>query len=364
MGWLTLGLALAVTGCATEGRSAARDEVLQKYRAAANAMHGARFAEAKPLLDDVLMTLDGLTAGDRTARKARGTFHAESSKNFRGEPYERVMAYYYRGILYWLDGQPDNARACFKNAQLQDADAESNQYQADYVVLDYLEGLVAAKLGGDGQDGWKRARAHARLGIPPEYDPQANVLVFFETGTGPRKYAGGEHGEQLRFSPGSSHADRIRIKMEGIGTEARAWDDLSWQATTRGGRVMDHVLKNKAVFKDATDTFGNVALISGGALAIAGGGHHGPADEIGVGLLAAGLLSKVISAAVTPQADTRQWDNLPNLLGFASLRAAPGQHHLVAEFVDPAGRVTLTRDATFTVVPGGPDIVIFFSDHL
>ncbi len=359
-----LALALSMAGCATgSGNAAARDAVLQKYRAAAAAMHSAHFDQAKPLLDDVLMTLDGLTAGDRSARKARGTFHEESSKNFRGEPYERVMAYYYRGILYWLDGQPDNARACFKNAQLQDADAENHQYQSDYVTLDFLEGLAAAKLGGDGQDALKRARTHARMGVPAEIDSQANVLVFFEMGTGPRKYAGGEHGEQLRFSPGASRADRVRLKLGGQSAEVRAWDDLSWQATTRGGRVMDHILKNKAVFKDATDTFGNAALISGGALAIVGSGRHGPADEIGVGLLAAGVLSKLISAAVTPQADTRQWDNLPNLLGFAGLRAAPGQHQLTVEFLDPAGRVTLTRDATFTIVPGGADTVVFFSDH-
>lgn len=358
-----LVLALVLVGCTTGGSGAARDEVLQKYRAAASAMHGARFDQAKPLLDDVLLTLGGLTAGDRSARQARGTFHEESSKNFRGEPYERVMAYYYRGILYWQDGQPDNARACFKSAQVQDADAENGQYQADYVVLDYLEGLITTKLGGEALDALKRARDHSRLGMPGNYDAQANLLVFFEMGTGPRKYAAGEHGEQLRFAPGSSRADRVRLKLEGQSTEVRALDDLSWQATTRGGRLMDHVLRNKAVFKGATDTFGTAALISGGALAIGGSGRHGPADEIGAGLLAAGLLGKLISAAVTPQADTRQWDNLPNLLGFAALRATPGPHQLVVEFLDPAGRITWTREATFTVVPGAPDTVVFFSDH-
>ena len=357
-------LAWMLAGCATDSQGSARDEVLQKYRGAAAAMHRAQFAEAKPLLDDVLVTLGGLTAGDRTARQARSAFREESSKNFRGEPYERVMAYYYRGILYWQDGQPDNARACFRSAQLQDADAEKGDYKSDYATLDYLDGLATGKLGGDGRDGLQRARSHARLGMPPDYDLAANVLVFFEMGNGPRKYAAGEHGEQLRFSVGSSRADRVRLRMEGRGLEARALDDLSWQATTRGGRVMDHVLHNKAVFKDSTDVFGNAALITGGALAIGGAGRHGPADEIGLGLLAAGVVSKLISAAVTPAADTRQWDNLPNLIGFAALRATPGPHTLSVEFLDAGGHVTLTRDASFTVVPGAPDTVLFFSDHL
>lgn len=358
-------LVLFAPGCATTGgNSSARDEVLQKYRSAAAAMQRAQFDQAKPLLDDALLSLGGITAGDVTARQARSTFRQESTKNFRGEPYERVMAYYYRGILYWMDGEPDNARACFKSAQLQDSDAEAGQYQADYAVLDYLDGLVTSKLGGSATDALQRSRSHARLSSLPDYDVTANVLIFFEMGTGPRKYAAGEHGEQLRFSPGSSRATQVRLSLNGRGIDVKPWDDLSWQATTRGGRVMDHVLKNKAVFKSATDSFGNAGLIAGGALAIGGQGSRGPADEIGVGLLAAAVVSKLISSAVTPEADTRQWDNLPNLVGFSALHAAPGQHRLVAEFLDGAGRVTLSRDATFTVVPGGRDIVLFLSDRL
>ena len=43
---------------------------------------------------------------DKSAKKARSYFSEESKKIFQGEPYERVMAYYYRGILYWMDGEP------------------------------------------------------------------------------------------------------------------------------------------------------------------------------------------------------------------------------------------------------------------
>jgi hypothetical protein len=39
-----------------------------------------------------------------------------------------------------------------------------------------------------------------------------------------------------------------------------AYDDLGYQATTRGGRVMDHILGNKAVFKAGADVAGDVAL--------------------------------------------------------------------------------------------------------
>ena len=65
------------------------------------------------------------------AARARGLFAAERTKPFIGEPYERVMAYYYRGILYWRDGQPDNARACFRSGQVIDSDPSARRGSAN-----------------------------------------------------------------------------------------------------------------------------------------------------------------------------------------------------------------------------------------
>lgn len=361
---ILLILPLIVGGCASSGSSSqpARDALLIKYRAAADHMRRAEFSSAKPLLDDALTTLGGITAGDAAARRARGYFKSESSKNFRGEPYERVMAFYYRGILYWMDGEPDNARACFRSAQIQDADAQDGTYQADYAILDYLDGLVTTKLGGGAAESLARARTNARLGPLPDFDPQVNVLVFFEMGRGPSKYGSGEYGEQLRFRPGNSRSSVLQLRVAGQTVSAPAVDDLSFQATTRGGRQMDYVLANKAVFKGSTDSFGDAAILSGAILA-GTSGRRSAADEVGAGLLVAGLLSKVISAATTPSADTRTWDNLPNGIGFAALRVPPGQHKLIAEFLDGSGHAILSRDVSLNILPGTRDTVLFLSDR-
>src|SRR5512145_3524191 len=109
------------------------------------------------------------------------------------------MAYYYRGILYWMKGEPDNARACFRSAQLQDSDTVNHEYASDYVLLDYLDGLATRRLAGDGSDALKRALANARLAKPPEFPTDANTLFFIELGPGPVKYATGSYGEELRF---------------------------------------------------------------------------------------------------------------------------------------------------------------------
>src|SRR5205809_2003670 len=273
------------------------------------------------------------------------------------------MAYYYRGILYWIDGELDNARACFRSGEIMDSDAENKTYSSDYVLLDYLDGLTTAKLGSDGSEALKRAQAEARMAKPPEFDNQANVIFFVEFGNVPGKYAAGQYGEELRFRPGYSAVHSIQIKADGQTVRAEPYDDLTFQATTRGGRVMDHVLANKAVFKTATDTAGNAAIISGAILA-GQQDRHSVADEVGVGLLAAGVITKIFSAATTPAADTRAWDNLPQYLSFASTQLRAGAHTVTVEFLDAGGSpmANLTRTVTINVSDPARDTVVFVSD--
>lgn len=373
-----LGGSLLLAGCATkssthrfaytgdplvDGNNALlsgrpQDRVLWEYRMTAAALRRGLFDEAKTRLDDALPRIGGIVANDKEARKARGMFHSEAKKTFIGEPYERVMAYYYRGLLYWRDGELDNARACFRSAQLQDADTENKTYAADYVLLDYLDGFCTAKLGSDASDEFKRAQANARnVSAPPPYFVKANVVVFLEFGHGPVKFAAGQHGEELHFRPGASSARSAVLHLDAQRFPLVPYDDLYYQATTRGGRVMDHILANKAVFKTTTDVVGNVGLISGAALATTG--EHNEAAAIVGGI---GLLAKVLSAATTPAADIRAWDNLPQFLSFAALELPAGAHELSVDFLDGTGRTVVTKKVTFTIADPKRDTVIFVSE--
>ncbi len=184
-----LAILLGLAGCASISpeEQARRNRILTQYESALTALRAGNYELARNDLDAALLQLGSNTAGDASARESRGYFNPESVKSFRGEPYERVMAYYYRGILYWMDGEPDNARAAFKSAAVQDADPETGKYQCDWVLVDYLDGLATTKLGGDGSDLWRRAETNARLNRPPPHPPQANVLFFLEMGQGPVK---------------------------------------------------------------------------------------------------------------------------------------------------------------------------------
>lgn len=269
---LLLAVALALAGCATTKPSVPltgdimvdapneiahgppRDRVLWEYRLAAAAMWQGQFNLAKQNLDDALLTLGGIYGKDPNAKKARSYFHAEASKTFIGEPYERSMAYIYRGIIYWMDGELDNARACFRSAEFEDSDAENHQYDGDWVLPEYLDGLATTKLDGDGSDAFKRAQAVARGVKLPPYRPNANALFFIEFGPGPTKYATGRYREELRFRVPPSPVTSAELSVDSLQIPIAPTDDVGFQATTRGGRVMDHILGNKAVFKSATDT--------------------------------------------------------------------------------------------------------------
>jgi tetratricopeptide (TPR) repeat protein len=356
----------ALTGdLITDGKNAiahgpAKDRVLWQYRVGLAALRRGDIDEAKRQFDDAITRIGGIYTTDADAKKARSYFHSEAKKTFIGEPYERVMAYYYRGLLYWRDGEADNARACFRSAQLQDADTEKNEYAADYVLLDYLDGFATAKLGsGDGTDEFNRAVKNARGGSqPPAYFKKANVLVFIEFGKGPRKYATGEHAQQLRFGEQTSRSRSVNLKLGSQQFPLVAYDDLQWQATTRGGRVMDHILANKAVFKDATGT----AAIAAGATAV-GLAHHRQGEAA---LIAGGvaIVAGILSATTTPEADIRAWDNLPRFLTFAALELPPGEHSVAVDFRDASGITLSTKTVTFTVPAStGKDTVLFLSEH-
>lgn len=391
-----------VDGNAERAAAPEKDRVLWDYRIAASALRAGNFTEAKAKLDDAIMRMGGIASGpDDAARKARSLFTAEREKTFIGEPYERVMAYYYRGLLYWRDGQPDNARACFRSAQFADSYAAEEVYQSDYVLLGYLDGLASMKLAADGSDALARAEKLAKHPLPP-YDPQANVLCFLEFGRGPRKVAGGQYREQLRFAVDQSRVRSAALSVGDQNIHFTPWDNLNFQAVTRGGRVMDYVLGNKAVFKRTADTVGDLAF-AGAAIAAENIYKEKPkpkaeppkdpknppkpdakkddkpaekkddkpeyeknqgAQNTAIALGLIGLISKVAAAAAQPQADTRTWENLPQYLSFSALHLPAGEHPAILQFFDAEGRVidALTRRLTLTVDDPARDTVVILSE--
>ena len=335
----------------------ARDRNLWRLRVALLALKEGRHAEARELFDQALPPAGTVLIGDITTRRARGLFAPEEAKVFYGEPFERAMGWFYRGLIYWRDGEPDNARACFRTAQLFDA-APKSDHRGDWILMDYLDGLASAKLGGDSRAALQRARAAAGMIKLPDYDASANVLVFLQFGYGPLKKSGGDVGERIIYAGGNSRTQSARVRAAGRGTNAPALDNLTFQATTRGMRQMDWVLARKARVKKTADLVGDVSFLPGVILSQPEGTR-----DVGLALLGAGIAAKAVGGSTQPRSDTRTWNNLPQHLAFAALRLPPGSQPLEVEFFDADNNLipALGRTLTIEVKPRG-DTVVFVAD--
>ena len=275
--------------------------------------------------DEALNRIEAVYADNPKAEAARSTFVKENAKDFKGEPYERAMAYYYRGLAYLRAGDYENARASFKGGMLQDTLAADEKYNADFASLAFLEGWSSHCLGK--ADAAKTAFGEAKSLRPGLTAPAADhdLLLIAETGTGPIKVSAGEHKEKMEPQRGSKGLETVAFKVNDKDVPGTLAEDLYWQASTRGGRQVQAILNGKAEFKDGMSTAGDVAMVSGVAMMRTGGyGHNNnnmAAAGAVVGLL--GIMAKAAAAAASPEADLRYWDNLPDKIHFATLKTPP-----------------------------------------
>ncbi|MDG2213477.1 MAG: hypothetical protein P8M70_06595, partial [Verrucomicrobiota bacterium] len=226
-----------------------RDKNLYRLITAVHALKLGQNKVARELFDSAMPSAGQVLRADASTRMAQSLFSPENVKGFHGEPYERAMGWFYRGVIYWMDGEPQNARACFRTAQLMDALAEKTEHRADWVILDYLDGFITTKLGKDGAESLKRAQSNAGENKLPDYNRNANVMFVLQTGFGPVKKTGGDVGEELIYDGGHSSVHSIRVTAEGQSITTPVFDNLTHQASTRGNRAMDMVLARKASVK-------------------------------------------------------------------------------------------------------------------
>lgn len=318
-----------------------RNRVLNQMRAGLAAFEAGADAVAAASFDDALNYIEAIYADNPAAEKARSTFVPERSKEFKGESYERAMAFLYRGLLFLAEGDYGNARAVFQGGQLQDAFAEDQRYQSDFAILDVLSGWASQCEGNMvlARDFYDRAKqARPEINIPRSSD---RLLAVADMGLPPRKVGGGAYGEYLIYQEPEPVPERTAVFIaSGERYAAVAGEDLFWQAATRGGRQVDQILAGKAQFKDLTAGLGIASLsVADAALDVAAYSYSTDASDTALGVAAGaaiiGVASLLMADAARPEADTRYWDNLPSQIDFVTMpqRAVPER----VEFLDEAG---------------------------
>jgi tetratricopeptide (TPR) repeat protein len=315
-----------------------RNAVVNFQRLGLAAMEVGDYATAEKAFDQALQRIETVYAKDALASRARDTFAKEANKDFKGEPYERAMAYYYRGLLYLRKGDYGNARASFKGAEYQDTVSEAEEFQSDFAVMNYLIGWSTRCMGeSDGKADFDvAALAQPGITMPPKGH---NVLMIAETGAGPIKAQDGAMKEKLVFRiPEANPPEKqtlFQLASTGLKPEvapALQMSSLGFQATTRGGRAIDGILKGKANFKQTTGAIGSGAMNMG--LAMMGqGGDTGTAGAVMAGV---GALFSMFSSAAKADADIRYWDQLPDGLSIAT-GVAKGPAKVDVRFMGDSG---------------------------
>lgn len=326
-----------------EGR---RNEVLNLMEIGATAFRLGHYDLARVALDQTILNIESVYADSDAARQARSLWYEEGAKDFKGEPYERTMAYFYRGLLYLQSGEYGNARASFLSGLLQDAFAEEEQFSADFASMVFLAGW-AARLDGNE----KLAREHFeeyRSFRPDSPLPEKghNVLVIAETGTAPRKLADGVGHYELVYRRGKQFsAYRARV----ADADMYPFEDVFFQASTRGGRTVDRIIEGKVNFKQATSGIGDglTSVARNDVLAGLGASAGGSVAAGFHAITAIGVAAQGLSAQAKTRADTRYWEALPDTLHVYTLKAKPGSGPLQILFKDQSSAPlpALTRQA-------------------
>jgi tetratricopeptide (TPR) repeat protein len=269
----------------------------------------------------------------------------EKIKIWKGEPFERAMANFYLGLVYYMRHDYGNARAAFENALFKlkayDNPKKNDSYQeaeSDFALAYLMLARSYQRLGrdADAAKNFQRAvelRGYLEPLADPERNKRSNVLLVVDYGLGPKKGAEFD-GSVVAFAPTPQQAGMIppvrvmidgrHVSLEGVG---RPPVDLLALAQDRKWQSIDTI----RAFKSVAGT----GLIAGGAgygiyrSANSNHGISGGDAAITAGLIGAGLLLKA-----TSQADTRQWEMLPRTVFLLPLELPPGRHDVTVEFTD------------------------------
>lgn len=316
-----------------------RNAVLNQDRLALAAIETQHYDIAAKALDDAIARIDSIYSDNAAAEAARSKFNEEKVKDFKGEAYERAMTYYYRGLLYLRTGEYDNARAAFLGASLQDKFSENQTYNQDFAVMDYLAGWSSMCMGdtSTASDHMNRAKSINASLSDIVTNPPKNLAIM-DVGYGPIKVRSGQYNEILQFIDNPANGKTIPHLYSSnteIGTPVLA-SDLFYQATTRGGRVVDSINAGKANFKNNAETVAKVGEgIAATGLAMSMAGNQNGGYVAGGGLLIA-LVSAGVAAATTPEADARYWENLPKQIYLTSLDVTPPVNENISLKLDTA----------------------------
>lgn len=207
-------------------------------------------------------------------------------------------------------------------------------------------------------------------------DISNNVLFIVELGRGPVKYPVGQYGQFAIFTSKPFKANNLIIVVDTKDNfdenKTIFYNDTFYQAATRGGRLMDGILKGKAQFKQTTaqisyqlsqisQQMSNQAsqLQQQAAMYGTGGAAAAGAAYAAVGIAVIALAFAIGSSMANPAADVRHWSLLPAEVRVIPMKLPLGTHHIQLQALDVSNNIIPELSKDFDVdIKEGDNIIM------
>jgi tetratricopeptide (TPR) repeat protein len=248
---------------------------------------------------------------------------------YKGEPYERALAYTYLGLIYYRRSDWENARAAFNLALLADRSSKGDEerYRDDFALAHYLIGKTYLKLNeaDNAQISFDKVRKYQA--DHPYADPAkiraSNFTLLVEMGCGPGKAPDAVVGsvDTIAVCAYEERAADVYVDGQLLGRAARLVD-MNDQAKTSGSSSRDVAQAAKGVA---------VAILKQ--------------------LPFVGVLGSVAELAGVNAADLRHWRLMPGEVHVLEAPVAPGLHTLEIKFLDAEGKELERFKQTFYYLP-------------
>ena len=309
---------VACSSLSSRTRDYGSDEILRQMQQGKRDLNNKNPLAAQEVWVKAANKIDAVWTQQAGAEKASSLWYAEHAKDFRGEPYERMMLFFYLGVLFYNQADFGNAQAAFKQVSLQAIDQEEKK--ASYFRLAVLLEAFSLKALGNESSFQNLIQNYQKTygSLPFSVKNLPNYLAIVETGQGPQKKWSNDDSK-LYYVDREALQNRadVQIKLDGKPVEKETMP-LFALAEQKGLREADKYAQTKKTTKDLTGALGEGGVRVGSN--ILGSSDDSRVNTLAAALVLAGLASMIVSGNVVVEGDLRYWENLPGSLHYGFFR--------------------------------------------
>jgi len=298
-----------------------KDALLYDLAILSAAVHGGNTEEVKKM---GLKAQQKMWGYEGVGRGTASLISSEALRIYKGEPFEKSMASMYLGIVYFNEGDYENAKAAFTKAMFA-MQIKGEDSQPDFAAPLILLAKTYVKMKD-------KDNARVVLGRLEKFIPEHKItydvldkiktIAFVELGKGAKKIRVGPGGSLIGWERQPYGERNATLRIDGKEAEQlRSMDDLKYQAESvdRGGKAT--IQGTKGVLREAS-----------AATAVIAANEAAKRNNETAGWVALG--AGLFALANQSQADIRQWELLPDrlLLLMSPDPAAEGRHEFEVGF--------------------------------